>query len=60
MKPLGVLVVVPTLLQVALAFALPQSFHFVASLGFFQVPFSAVPWRLGNVLLFVFVAVYFL
>ena len=31
--------------QVALAHALPQPFHFVASLGFFQVPASAVPWR---------------
>ena len=56
---MGVLVVVPTLLQVALAFALPQPFHFVASLGFFQVPASAVPWRFGNVLLFVFVAGFF-
>ena len=44
-ESIGVLVVSPTLFQVALAFVLPQPFHFVASLGFFQLPSSAVPRR---------------
>ena len=43
---LGLLVVPPTLFQVALGHCrLPGPFRFVARLGFFDLPYDAGPWR---------------
>ena len=43
---LGLLVVTSTLFQVALGHCrLPGPFRFLARLGFFNLPYDAVPWR---------------